>query len=271
MFLVLIFGIVPPLIAWAIISAAEAAVERTRIRLLGLEDPLAAAEALNDLKLREQTPTAMMTALSVGGVGVGVMALIIVLSVMSGFEADLQKKILGTNSHGVVMKYTPDMPEYEDVLEQGQLGEGHHRRDAVHPQRGDGLQRGQHLRRDDQGHRPEDGRHGHRSRRVPAARRRLAGLARRPVEDQARRLAPLGGAALDEDGRGGDGSRAEALDGGEGEAPPARQPKGFVSDVERDPLIDLPSHAPATPSRCCPASSWAASSPRRSRWWSAIG
>ncbi|MFO0594246.1 MAG: ABC transporter permease [Myxococcaceae bacterium] len=113
---VLILGIVPPLIVWAIISAAESVVERTRIRRLGLEDPILAAEALNEHKVRAQTPTAMMTALSVGGVGVGVMALIIVLSVMSGFEADLQKKILGTNSHGVVMKYSPEMPEYEDVL-----------------------------------------------------------------------------------------------------------------------------------------------------------
>ncbi|MFT3706707.1 MAG: ABC transporter permease [Archangium sp.] len=115
-FAVLIFGIVPPLLIWAIISAAEKVVEMTRIRRLGLADPLAAAEALHKNKLDEPTPTAMMTELSVGGVGVGVMALIIVLSVMSGFEADLQKKILGTNSHGVVMKYSPEMPEYEDVL-----------------------------------------------------------------------------------------------------------------------------------------------------------
>ena len=113
---VLILGIVPPLILWAIISAAESVVERTRIKKLGQKDPLDAAAALNQLKLDAQTPTAMMTALSVGGVGVGVMALIIVLSVMSGFEADLQKKILGTNSHGVIMKYSPEMPEYEDVL-----------------------------------------------------------------------------------------------------------------------------------------------------------
>jgi lipoprotein-releasing system permease protein len=116
-FLVLILGIVPPLILLAIVSAAEAAVSRTRIKKLGLSDPLLAAEALNQQRLSAQTPTAMMTALSVGGVGVGVMALIIVLSVMSGFEADLQKKILGTNSHGVVMKYTPEMPEYAEVVE----------------------------------------------------------------------------------------------------------------------------------------------------------
>ncbi|MDX2014089.1 MAG: ABC transporter permease [Myxococcaceae bacterium] len=116
-FLVLILGIVPPLILLAIVSAAEAAVSRTRIKKLGLADPLLAAEELNRQRLSAQTPTAMMTALSVGGVGVGVMALIIVLSVMSGFEADLQKKILGTNSHGVVMKYTPEMPEYAEVME----------------------------------------------------------------------------------------------------------------------------------------------------------
>lgn len=116
-FAMLILGIIPPLLIYAVVMAAEAAVERTRIRRLGEKDPLLAAGALNELKARAQTPTAMMTALSVGGVGVGVMSLIIVLSVMSGFEADLQKKILGTNSHGLVLKYTTDMPEYAEVME----------------------------------------------------------------------------------------------------------------------------------------------------------
>src|SRR5262249_59597012 len=49
-----------------------------------------------------------------------VMALIIVLSVMSGFEVDLQKKILGTNAHVVVLKYgdpQAGMPEYREVME----------------------------------------------------------------------------------------------------------------------------------------------------------
>ncbi|HEY0093735.1 MAG TPA: ABC transporter permease, partial [Archangium sp.] len=115
---VLMFGIVPPLIVYGIIRAVEAAVERTRIRALGLKDPLAAASALNRLKLREQSPTMMMTALSVGGVGVGVMALIIVLSVMSGFEEDLQKKILGAHSHVVVSKYAGQLPEYKKLMGQ---------------------------------------------------------------------------------------------------------------------------------------------------------
>jgi lipoprotein-releasing system permease protein len=113
---VLMFGIIPPLLIYFIIRGAEAAVERTRVRSLGLADPLASSEAIHRLKLREQSPTMMMTALSVGGVGVGVMALIIVLSVMSGFEADLQKKILGTNAHAVVSKYAGDLPEYSKVM-----------------------------------------------------------------------------------------------------------------------------------------------------------
>lgn len=113
---VLIFLIVPPLLVWGIVKAAEAVVERTRIRRLGLQDPLLAAQALHEIKLRAQTPTAMMTALSVGGVGVGVMALIVVMSVMSGFEADLQQKILGTNAHGVVTTYNLQMPEYAEVM-----------------------------------------------------------------------------------------------------------------------------------------------------------
>jgi lipoprotein-releasing system permease protein len=116
--LVLLLGIVPPLLVLAVLRAADAAVERTRIRALGLKDPMLAAAAQRALAEKAQSATAMMTALSVGGVGVGVMALIIVLSVMSGFEADLQSKILGTNAHVVVMKYTDNgsMPEYAEVV-----------------------------------------------------------------------------------------------------------------------------------------------------------
>jgi lipoprotein-releasing system permease protein len=115
--LVLMLGIVPPLIIYAMVRAAEAAVERTRIRSLGMSDPLKASEALDRLRTLEHSPTAMMTALSVGGVGLGVMALIIVLSVMSGFELDLQQKILGANAHIMVSKYTESFTEYPEVME----------------------------------------------------------------------------------------------------------------------------------------------------------
>ncbi len=49
--------------------------------------------------------TLLMTLISIGGVAIGVWALTVVLSVMSGFEADLKHKILGANAHGVVLKY----------------------------------------------------------------------------------------------------------------------------------------------------------------------
>ncbi|MCP4229530.1 MAG: lipoprotein-releasing ABC transporter permease subunit [bacterium] len=41
----------------------------------------------------------IITLISVGGVAVGVMALIVVISVMNGFETDLRDKILGTTAH----------------------------------------------------------------------------------------------------------------------------------------------------------------------------
>ncbi|GAB4489150.1 MAG: lipoprotein-releasing ABC transporter permease subunit [Thermodesulfovibrionales bacterium] len=51
------------------------------------------------------------TAISIGGVAVGVMALLVVLSVMSGFHLDLQKKILGANAHIIVRDVKGAMSE----------------------------------------------------------------------------------------------------------------------------------------------------------------
>jgi len=52
--------------------------------------------------------TLLMTLISIGGVAIGVWALTVVLSVMSGFEADLKRKILGHNAHGMVLTYGQD-------------------------------------------------------------------------------------------------------------------------------------------------------------------
>ena len=57
------------------------------------------------------------TAISIGGVAVGVMALLVVLSVMSGFREDLQKKILGANSHAIVLSYTGNIRDYRPLLD----------------------------------------------------------------------------------------------------------------------------------------------------------
>ncbi|MFN7133483.1 MAG: FtsX-like permease family protein, partial [Myxococcales bacterium] len=71
--------------------------------------------ARSHLRLRKKSPTMLMTVISVGGVAVGVLALTVVLSVMSGFELDLKKKILGTNAHAVVMKYGVEFKEWPAV------------------------------------------------------------------------------------------------------------------------------------------------------------
>jgi len=47
----------------------------------------------------------VITVISTAGVTVGVMALIVVMAVMSGFEFDLRSKILGTNAHIWVLRY----------------------------------------------------------------------------------------------------------------------------------------------------------------------
>lgn len=54
---------------------------------------------------RKQTFISLITFISVGGITLGVMALIIVLAVMSGFGEDLRDKILGTYSHIIVNIY----------------------------------------------------------------------------------------------------------------------------------------------------------------------
>ena len=56
------------------------------------------------------------TWISIAGVGLGVMALIVVIAVMSGFSKDLRDKILGTNSHVVVSNMNRAMVENYDGI-----------------------------------------------------------------------------------------------------------------------------------------------------------
>jgi lipoprotein-releasing system permease protein len=51
----------------------------------------------------KDTFLSVITLISVGGVAVGVMALVVVMSVMNGFEIDLREKILGTTAHITVL------------------------------------------------------------------------------------------------------------------------------------------------------------------------
>ena len=67
---------------------------------------------------RKSTFISLITLISVAGVALGVMALIIVLAVMTGFEEDLKDKILGTNAHIVVLKGSSAMENYPSLISQ---------------------------------------------------------------------------------------------------------------------------------------------------------
>jgi lipoprotein-releasing system permease protein len=65
---------------------------------------------------RKQTFISIITVISIAGVMVGVMALIVVLAVMSGFEKTLKEKILGTQAHLHLLKATQEgMDQYQEV------------------------------------------------------------------------------------------------------------------------------------------------------------
>jgi lipoprotein-releasing system permease protein len=66
---------------------------------------------------RKQAFISVISVISTVGVMVGVMALIVVLSVMNGFRADLMSKILGVNSHLLILSYSGAFKDYEKVAE----------------------------------------------------------------------------------------------------------------------------------------------------------
>jgi len=74
---------------------------------------------------RKQTFVSIITVISIVGVAVGVMALIIVLAVMSGFEMTLKEKILGTYSHLVLLKANQEgLDNYDEVAKKAESVKG---------------------------------------------------------------------------------------------------------------------------------------------------
>lgn len=66
---------------------------------------------------RKQTFISIITFISVAGVMLGVMALIVVLSVMNGFQQTIKEKILGTQAHIHLLKASDKgMDHYEEVI-----------------------------------------------------------------------------------------------------------------------------------------------------------
>ena len=67
---------------------------------------------------QKETFISLITILSVAGVTVGVMALIVVIAVMAGFESDLKQRILGVESHIVLMRHDGSFSGYEKISKQ---------------------------------------------------------------------------------------------------------------------------------------------------------
>jgi len=65
---------------------------------------------------RGQGFISLISLISVAGVMVGVMALIVVLAVMTGFTSEFRDKIIGINSHVVVRKLASPISDYDGLL-----------------------------------------------------------------------------------------------------------------------------------------------------------
>src|SRR5215468_2819408 len=65
----------------------------------------------------KRTFVSVITLISVLGVTLGVAVLIIVISVMSGFEKQLRDKILGFNPHLRIMEFNSTLKDYQRVMQ----------------------------------------------------------------------------------------------------------------------------------------------------------
>lgn len=67
---------------------------------------------------RGETFIALVAGISLAAVMLGVAALIIVMSVMNGFRAELFDKIVGLNGHAIVQSYGGPIEDWEEVLQE---------------------------------------------------------------------------------------------------------------------------------------------------------
>ena len=73
---------------------------------------------------RKQAFISVISFISIAGVMVGVMALIVVLSVMNGFRQKLIEKSLGITPHIRVQKYTGSFKDYDTLMKEIKSVEG---------------------------------------------------------------------------------------------------------------------------------------------------
>lgn len=73
---------------------------------------------------QKQAFITLITLLATLGIAVGVMALIVVIAVMTGFESELQTRILGIESHILVMRYGEPMDELDKKIRTIEASDG---------------------------------------------------------------------------------------------------------------------------------------------------
>jgi len=66
---------------------------------------------------RKQAFISLISVISMGGIGLGVCALIVILSVMNGFQKDWRDRILGVTAHIMVLSHLGPLAEYDQVAE----------------------------------------------------------------------------------------------------------------------------------------------------------
>ena len=66
---------------------------------------------------QKQAFISLITLLATAGIAVGVMALIVVIAVMTGFESELQHRILGVESHVLVMRYGEPVSDIDAAVQ----------------------------------------------------------------------------------------------------------------------------------------------------------
>ena len=68
--------------------------------------------ALHYLKPKGNSFISLLSFISIAGIAIGVMALIVVISVMNGFDHALEEKIVGIESQVIVLNYGGLIPYF---------------------------------------------------------------------------------------------------------------------------------------------------------------
>ena len=73
--------------------------------------------ALRYLGSKKRQSISVGTMFAVLGVALGVAALLTVMSVTGGFQAQFREKVLGVNAHVLVLKHSTEFRNYRDIME----------------------------------------------------------------------------------------------------------------------------------------------------------